>query len=151
MYVEEWGLEEYVAWLLMIAAAFVIIAFKVMPGATVASATPVTTTPGTSLDALIHKSAHLVMFAGFAWLLCLAAYVTWGERLSWMLVLGLSAFISVLSEWLQTLTPDRFGTRQDVVIDMASAFAGMGIWLLPWVAIWLWNWLHSLRAQSAEA
>src|SRR5262245_63320155 len=64
------------------------------------------------------KAAHLLAFAGLAFLLCTAASLRWGFRQSYFAaVLGLLLAYSAVDEWTQGLVPTRHSSSEDWLAD----------------------------------
>ncbi|MCK6625471.1 MAG: VanZ family protein [Anaerolineae bacterium] len=102
-------------------------------------------------EKLVYKTAHMLAYAGLAWLwwraLAPQRQVSWRDLL---LAFGLATLYGVTDEIHQRFVPGRHGRLADVFFDAAGAWAMI---LLIRQVKWLRTWPDSLltRFSTAEA
>lgn len=83
-----------------------------------------------TLEPILRKTAHGVMFAVEGLLLGLACMMNFGRWAGAALSIGISALLAVSSELVQTMAEGRSCELRDMGIDLAGALAGLGLAML---------------------
>jgi VanZ family protein len=88
--------------------------------------------PDDSERYLAHKAAHVGVYAAFVASAGLLGVFGWTR---WLFPLGMIGH-GMLTEYIQTFVPGRYGCWADVGFDTSGVLLGLGLgWLLGW-----WRW-----------